>query len=149
MNVKMMVENPISDLFRSLEMKKHQDYRGGFEPIPDVVIFKPSIAGDWRRRDRSKTLVNMLIAIEVKASERENGRLQPAEIALDIEKLAAHRKEVLSRGSDVYPVMLVIDSALKKEERMTKNSLERSQKLASKSGVGFLYISKCNEIYSI
>jgi hypothetical protein len=32
----------------------------------------------------------MLIAIEVKASERSKSRFQPAEIMLDIKKLAAH-----------------------------------------------------------
>ena len=149
MNVKMWIDNPVSELFQELDKRKHIDYQGGFEPIPDVVIFKPSINGDWRRRNNHETLTNMLIAIEVKASEREKSRLQPSEIMLDIQKLAAHREEVLARASDVFPLMLVIDSAPMKEERMTTGALEKSHELALKLGVGFLYISSENEIYSI
>jgi len=149
MNVKMWIDNPVSNLFQTLDKRKHKDFQGGFEPIPDVVIFNPAIDGDWRRRNNEKTLLNMLIAIEVKASEREKSRLQPSEIMLDIQKLAAHREEVIARGSDVFPLMLVIDSAPMKEERMTTGALEKSHELALKLGVGFLYVSPENEIYSI
>jgi len=149
MNVKMWIDNPVSNLFQTLDKRKHKDFQGGFEPIPDVVIFNPAIDGDWRRRNNEKTLLNMLIAIEVKASEREKSRLQPSEIMLDIQKLAAHREEVIARGSDVFHLMLVIDSAPMKEERMTTGALEKSHELALKLGVGFLYVSPENEIYSI
>lgn len=116
MNVKMRIDNPVSGLFIALDQRKHQDYQGGFEPIPDVVVFNPLIGSDWRRRNYQETLLNMLMAIEVKASERYNSRLQPSEVQLDIRKLAAHREEVIARGSDVLPVMLIIDSApLEKE----------------------------------
>ena len=54
MNVKMWIDNPVSELFQTLDRRKHQDFQGGFEPIPDVVIFKPSINGDWRRRNNPK-----------------------------------------------------------------------------------------------
>jgi hypothetical protein len=149
MNVKMWINNPVSELFHMLDKRKHQDFQGGFEPIPDIVIFKPSINGDWRRRNNHETLTNMLVAIEVKASEREKSRLQPSEIKLDIQKLAALRDEVLARDSDVFPLMLVIDSAPKQEERMTESALAKSQELALELGVGFLHISPNNEIYNI
>ena len=91
----------------------------------------------------------MLIAIEVKASERANGRLQPSEISLDIQKLAAHREEVVARGADMLPVMLIIDSAHDQKERMTESALIKSQDLAKELKIGFLYVSPTNEIYSI
>jgi len=149
MNVKMWIDDPVSSLFRNLDKRKHQGFQGGFEPIPDVVIFKPSVNGDWRRRNNEVTLLNMLVAIEVKASERANGRLQPSEIILDIQKLAAHREEVRARGADMLPIMLVVDSAPTEKERMTKYALEQSQDLAMELGVGFLYVSPANDIYRI
>lgn len=149
MNVKMWIEDPVSKLFQSLDQRKHEDYRGGFEPIPDVVIFKPSINSDWRRRNRQETLLNMLMAVEVKASERKGSRLQPSEIQLDIRKLAAHREEVVARGADVLPVMLVIDSAPLEQERMTANALAKSKELADSLGVVFMYTSPTVEICSI
>jgi len=149
MNVKMWIDKPNSELFRQLDKKKHHAYQGGFEPIPDVVIFKPSINRDWRRRNNEQTLLNMLVAIEVKASERASSRLQPSEITLDIRKLAAHREEVVSKGAEMFPVMLVIDSATNESERMTANALDTSLALASELEVGFLYVSPTNEIYSM
>jgi hypothetical protein len=74
MNVKIWITDVVSELFRKLDEKKHPEFRGGFEPIPDVVSFRPEIEGDWRRRNREKTLRQMLMAIEVKASERYLGR---------------------------------------------------------------------------
>ena len=149
MNVKMWIDDPVSELFQTLDQRKHQNYQGGFEPIPDIVIFNPSINSDWRRRNRQETLLNMLMAIEVKASERENNRLQPSEIQLDIQKLAAHREEVIARGSDVLPVMLIIDSAPMEKERMTSNALSKSQELADSLGVVFMYTSSTIEICGI
>jgi len=149
MNVKMWIDKPKSILFRQLDKKKHLDYRGGFEPIPDVVIFKPTINRDWRRRNNQQTLLNMLVAIEVKASERANSRLQPSEITLDIRKLAAHREEVVRMGAKMFPIMLIIDSAPKESERMTEQALNISQDLASELGVGFLYASPDHSICRI
>ena len=80
MNVKMWIDNPVSTLFSELDKRKHEDYQGGFEPIPDVVLFSPGIQGDWRRRNEKNTLKHMLLAIEVKASERKSKRLRPGEI---------------------------------------------------------------------
>lgn len=46
MNVKIWLEGSRTPLFRKLDKRKHPDYRGGFEPIPDVVIFNEEIKGD-------------------------------------------------------------------------------------------------------
>lgn len=149
MNVKMWIDNPKSELFKELSNSKHQNFQGGFEPIPDVVIFKPEINSDWRRRNKKNTLENMLIAIEVKASERAKGRLSPAEITLDIRKLAAHREEVLNRGSSMLPVMMIIDSAPTENERMKSKTLDQACILAKDLDIGIMYISPTFEICSI
>ena len=141
MNVKMYIEKPVSAKFQQLGQRKHADYRGGFEPIPDVALFGPENAGDWRRRSRAHTLKTCVMAIEVKASERANSRLRPGEIRDDIEKLAAHREEALFRDADFAPVMLVIDSARDTAERMTSSGVEASLECARQCKVGFLYAS--------
>ncbi|MEZ5535258.1 MAG: hypothetical protein R3F02_06495 [Thiolinea sp.] len=149
MNVKMWITDPVSDLFKLLDKKKHELYRGGFEPIPDVVIFKSEINGDWRRRNRENTLVQMLVAIEVKASERRDSRLQPGEIRTDILKLSAHREEVVHRGGEMFPIMMIIDSAHDPKERMTEYAVESSLKLATTHQVGFMYCSQVKVISTI
>jgi hypothetical protein len=110
MNVKQYIESPVTPLFQQLDCQKNSAYQGGFEPIPDVVIFSPAIEGDWRRRRRKETLRHMLLAVEMKACERDKGRLRYGEIANDINKLAAHRQEVEHRGGAMAPIMLVVDS---------------------------------------
>ena len=52
MNVKNYITAVVSEYFRKLNEETHPDYRGGFEPIPDVVIFRTGIGGDFRRRNR-------------------------------------------------------------------------------------------------
>lgn len=141
MNVKQWIPNVRSELFRQYDLAKHEDYRGGFEPIPDVVIFSPAVEGDWRRRRTEHTIASMLVVIEVKASERHKGRLSSFEIVKDIQKLSAHREEVLQCGFDFYPIMLVIDSAPDKTERMTRQSVIEALKAARKLGVEWRYVS--------
>jgi hypothetical protein len=141
MNVKMQIDEPVSKLFRELDLKKHEDYRGGFEPIPDVALFSPSVLADWRRRNNAVTLSSLLVAIEVKASERANGRLRSGEVVGDIEKLAAHRDEAKHLGSDFYPVMIVIDTAPLPKEQMTSYSFDLAIQSAEELSVGFLYLS--------
>jgi hypothetical protein len=99
MNVKIWIESVTSEYFLKLDEKKHPDYRGGFELIPDVVIFRPEIAGDWRHRNNENTLRHMLMAIEVKASERYLGRLRAGEMVKDVLKLEALRIEALHKGA--------------------------------------------------
>lgn len=87
------------------------DFQGGFEPIPDVVIFRPDIRGDFRQRNRANTLQQMLAAIEIKASERHKGRLKPGEVIEDILKLDALRTEARYRQADVLPAEIIFDTA--------------------------------------
>lgn len=146
MNVKQWIPNVQSDLFKRYDSKKHEDFRGGFEPIPDVVLFRPEIASDWRRRRHSETLASMLVAIEVKASERSASRLSAAEVTTDINKLSAHRFEAQARGFDFLPVMIVLDTAPAFSERMTSAALETSRSVAAEQRVEFRYLCPATEI---
>lgn len=148
MNVKIWLEGYFTKLFRELDEKKHPDFRGGFEPVPDVAIFHKDIKGDWRRRRYRETAKHLLLAVEVKASEREKKRLGPREIISDIEKLDAFRKELWHRakkGRKIIPVMLVLDTAPLPEERMTESALDEVQERASTLNVRFFYcgVSGC------
>ena len=78
MNVKIWIEPLTTEYFKNLDKQHAEGYGGGYEPIPDVVIFRPEIEGDFRRRNNEKTLRQMLVAVEVKASERYLGDLRPA-----------------------------------------------------------------------
>jgi hypothetical protein len=139
MNVKQWIPDVQTDLFRKFDLAKHEAFRGGFEPVPDVVIFSPAVEGDWRRRQREKTLSSMLLAIEVKASERAGARLSRAELERDVLKLAAHRGEVRARGHDFHPVMMVIDSAPTASERVRDDVRESVESLARSMDVEWLY----------
>jgi len=141
MNVKMAVANPQSPFFKEQEGKRVLDYQGEFEPIPDIVLFKSTINTDWRRRNNENTLTHMLMAIEIKASEQKNSRLGPGDIEFDINKLDALRFEVRRLGGSVVPVMIVIDTAPKTNERMVPKSLERVQEFAKNKKVEFFYVS--------
>lgn len=141
MNVKMRIDDPVSEYFKHEERTRADGYQGLVEPTPDIVIFKQSIEGDWRRRNYENSLRKMLMAIEVKASERDKGRLQPGEIIPDIEKLAAHREEVIELGASVAPVMLIVDTAPDDNERMTYASLEKVCKHAKGLGIALFYLS--------
>lgn len=139
MNVKIMIEDPRSKKFKELDKTKHPDYQGGYEPIPDVAIFHRDVKGDFRRRNCDETFANLLLAIEVKASERDKSRLRPGEIIGDIEKLDALRQEVRYWESDIVPVMLVLDTAPLLEERMNTDSLEEVRDRARQLDVRFFY----------
>lgn len=140
MNVKQWVDNPVSRLFQALDQRKAEGFRGGFEPIPDVVLFTDAIRGDLRRRNCSQTLRHMLAAIEVKASERARSRLGPGEVRSDIDKLAAHRAEVKARSGDMIPVMMVIDTAPLVEERMTPHAIAACRARAVELDVDWYYV---------
>lgn len=149
MNVKMQIDEPVSELFRELDLKKHEDYRGGFEPIPDVALFSRVVSADWRRRKNKVPLSSLLLAIEVKASERANSRLLPGEVIGDIQKLAAHRDEVKHCGGDFYPVVMVIDTAPLPNEQMTKSSFDLARQSAEELSVGLLYLSPETQFDSV
>ncbi len=93
MNVKIRIMNPRVAEFVMRDSKKHEDFQGGYEPIPDIALFSREINGNFQRRNRKNTLANLLMAIEVKASEREDSRIRPKEIEDDLKKLDAFRKE--------------------------------------------------------
>ena len=146
MNVKIWVTELVTDYFKMLREKKHRDYSKGLETIPDVVIFRPEIEGNWQRRNRKNTALNLLLCAEVKASERAGGRLRCGEVEKDIKKLCAFREEVLEKGgNDFLPVMIVIDSARSTSERMTEYSLNASREMADNECVLFLYVSEDGE----
>lgn len=147
MNVKIWITDVVSDLFKKLDLRKAEDFRGGFEPIPDLVIFSPEIAGDFRRRNRANTLRHMLLAAEIKASERFQGRLRAGEIRDDILKLDALREEARAREADFIPVVIVVDTAPDKIERMRDRALQEARDAASSHGVHFYYLSPEDEFF--
>jgi hypothetical protein len=147
MNVKQWITDPVSPLFQTWDARKAERYRGGFEPIPDVVLFAPGIQGDWRRRNFEASLRHMLVAIEVKASERAAGRLSVREITRDIDKLAAHRDEAQHRGCTMHPVMMVIDTAPVASERMTEAAIRAASSTAEDHLVSFFYASPTDSIW--
>lgn len=149
MNVKMRITDPVSQLFQQLDFRKHEDFRGGFEPIPDVCLFAESVASDWRRRNFEKTMAALLLAVEIKASERAGGRLRPSEIIHDIRKLNAHREEARHRSVLFVPVMMVVDTAPEKVERMTELALTECQNAAREAQVGFLYVSANQQLCTL
>lgn len=152
MNVKIWITEVVSPRFRMVSEKKRPEYRGGFEPIPDVVIFRPEIDGDWRRRNYENTLRHMLLAIEVKASERYLGRLRAGEIVDDILKLEALRIEALHKeglhkeGSDMLPAVVTIDTAPEANERMRPEARRLTEAAAREHGVCLFYVSPSDEL---
>lgn len=146
MNVKMLIDNPQTELYQQLNDKKNPYYQNGFEPIPDIVIFKRSVECDWRRRKYEITRKTMLMAIEVKASEREKTRLTSGEIIKDIDKLRALREEVQFFNGSVIPVVMIIDTAPLPEEQMTSSALGKVRNYAKNEGVGVYYVSQDKKI---
>lgn len=145
----MWITDVVSEHFKVLDYKKAEGFRGGFEPIPDVVIFRPDISGDFRRRNRENTLRQMLLAIEAKASERYRKRLGIKEIRDDILKLEAHRIEARHRESDFLPVMRVLDTAPEPAERMSREAVEAIKSTAEERSVGLFYLSPEEEFHTI
>jgi len=142
MNVKQWIADVVSPHFMALDLRKHPDFRGGFEPIPDIVLFHEDVAGDWRRRARAETLLKMLLVIELKASERQDSRLSRGEIERDLLKLDAQRAEVRHRGADFLPVMMIVDTAIAHRERMTPDALAACRAKAKQLNVAFFYVSQ-------
>ena len=142
MNVKIWINRPITSFFRTHEYYKHKDYQGGVEPTPDIVLFSPEINGDFRRRNYQNSLRHILMAIEVKASERADNRLMPSEITRDIYKLEAFRNEARRRRSNLVPTMVVLDTAPIEQERMTVDALALINETAKECNVGLYYLSQ-------
>ncbi len=147
MNVPMYLANPITQYFRDriekrMERKSAYDLQNGVAPTPDVVLFRPEIDGDWRRRNSDLTLRNTLAAIEVKVSERAGSRLSSKEILSVIDKLSAHREEIRHLGADMLPIMVILEPAPDKSERMTGRTFREYMKHARKNQVAVLHCSK-------
>ncbi len=147
MNVPMYLANPITQYFmdrieKRMERKNAYDLQNGVAPTPDVVLFRPEIDGDWRRRNSDLTLRHTLIAIEVKVSERSGSRLSSKEILSDIEKLSAHREEVRHLGADMLPIMMILEPAPAKSERMTGRTFHEYMKYARINQVEVLHCSR-------
>ena len=149
MNVKMWISEPVTPLFQELDEKKHEQFRGGFEPIPDVAIFSEGVNGDFRRRNNEQTLKCLSLVVEVKVSERAKARLAVGEVAADINKLAALRYECCHRGSNFYPVVMILDTAPLAHEQMTPYSYNKAKEVAEENSVGFLYCSPDVEFNSV
>ncbi len=148
MNVKMWIPDVVSNHFKALDLKKAPGFRGGFEPNPDVVIFQPEIDGDFRRRNHANTLRHMLMAIEIKASERHRDRLKPGEIISDVVKLDALRLEARHREAGVLPVVIVFDTAPDLVERMRSEAVDAVKSAAEERGVGFFYLYR-QEVFRV
>ncbi|MBO9539719.1 hypothetical protein J7643_03905 [bacterium] len=151
MNVKIWIPRPKTTLFRQLDRRKAEGYRGGFEPIPDVVIFAEGIEADWRRRNRDNTLRQMLLALESKASERDKGRLSPGEVLKDLRKLHALGQEIAHRAPASIPqlAMLVIDSARDANERMTESALDLVRGEAQDLDIALFYVAAPSELVAV
>lgn len=138
MNVKIWIPDAVSERFR-----------GGREPIPDLVIFSPDISGDFRRRNYANTLRRMLLAAEIKVSERFQGRLQAGEIVKDILKLDALRLESRACDAAFVPAVIIVDTAPDEIERMGSWALEEAREVASSYAVCFFYLSPEDEFFDV
>jgi len=148
MNVKITFINPKSEFFRegiknlNKAYQKNKSGQEGKEIIPDITIFSKNVKADFRRRNTKNTLKETLYSLEVKASERKNGRLRPKEIKTDILKLKAQYSETkIKHNKEIGIGMLVIDTAPKNNERMTKISLDEVIEFAKDNNVDFWYCS--------
>jgi hypothetical protein len=142
MNVKIWIDNVTSPLFKEKDLRKKEGYRGGFEPIPDVVIFDSKIEGDWRRRNNHNTLKHILYALEIKASERKGNRLGYSEVKADIDKLIALQEEILQKHDKEIGIgMLVIDTAKEESERMKAEVLNSLIDYSKQHKIDFCYFS--------
>lgn len=139
MNVKQWIPKIQSETFQRLALRKHEKYQEGYEPIPDIVIFSAAVGGDWRRRNFEITLSSMLVAIEIKASERAGKRLSRAEVLTDIRKLSAQQQEVQHRGANFHPIMMIIDTAPIAAERMAPQTIEEARAAARMHRVEWRY----------
>jgi hypothetical protein len=136
MNVKMWITGVVSGYFQ-----KKAKGGGAFEPIPDVVIFGPEIAGDWRRRNFENTLRHVLLAIAMKVSENDGTRPGLKGILGDIRKVAALQAEARYRGRDLIPAVVYVDTAPLERERLTEYGRREAEAAARELGVCFFYVS--------
>jgi hypothetical protein len=140
MNVRIKFYNPINEDFIKRSNSRKEEYRGVHEVIPDLVIYDPDVRGKWQRRMADGTVRSILIAMEMKCSERKQGRLHRAEIEKDLLKLDALREEANARSRKILPVMFIVDTAVDKEERMRQSALQYIIQKAKALNIGLLYL---------
>jgi len=142
MNVKIWINNPKTSFLIERMNKKHINFREGQEIIPDITIFNENVKSDFRRRNYKNTLKETIYSLEIKASERENGRLQRNEIKIDIIKLKSQFTETkLKHKKEIGIGIMVIDTAPKESEKMKKDTLDEVTEFAKENGVDFWYCS--------
>jgi len=142
MNVKIWINNLKTSFLIERMNKKHINYREGQEIIPDITIFTENVKSDFRRRNYKNTLKETIYSLEIKASEREKGRLQRNEIITDILKLKAQYTETkIKHNKEIGIGIMIIDTAPKENERMRKTTLGEVAEFAKENGVDFWYCS--------
>lgn len=148
MNVKTTISNVSSPFLQDRILKKNKNYQSfGIEIIPDISFFRTELNGDWRRRNHVNTFKNTLYALEIKASERHNGRISYKEIETDILKLTAQAEETQSQHRQkIGTGLIIIDTAPKLEERITNNSLTKIIDCSKLHSVDLWYFSQDNQL---
>jgi hypothetical protein len=137
MNVKMHIDEVVSVHFKS---KANPLYSNGCESVPDILIGRPELGADFRRRNYKNTHRNALLAAEMKVSENDGKRMHPGPVLEDIAKIAAIREEALHRDSDIVPAMVVVCTAPLERERLTEYSRREVEVAARELGVCYFYV---------
>ena len=137
---KIYIPNPKTKFLNEKMNRKHKDFRQGQEIIPDITIFSENLKADFRRRNNKNTLKETIYSLEIKASERENSRLQFNEIKKDILKLKAQYLETkYKHNKEIGTGIMIIDTAPKENERMNKMTLDRVKIIAKENNVDIWY----------
>jgi hypothetical protein len=148
MNVKTTIKQVKTQFLKDRIAKKNINYQSdGIEIIPDVSIYHESINVDWRRRNFENTLKHTLYSLEIKASEKQNGRLTLSEIKEDILKLKAQFEETkIKHGIEIGVGILIIDVAPTNEERMKPKTLLEVINLSKEHNVDLWYFDREQQI---
>lgn len=148
MNVKTTISNVSSPFLKQRILKKNKKYQSfGIEIIPDISFFRTDINGDWRRRNHINTFKETLYSLEIKASERANGRIAYSEIETDLLKLKAQAEETeRQHNRKIGAGLMIIDVAPKLEERITVNSLNRIKVLSELHAIDVWYFSQDQQL---
>ena len=142
MNVKMHIDDVISVHFKS---KVNPLYGNGCESVPDILIGRPGLGADFRRRNYKNTHRNALLAAEMKVSENDGKTMHPRSVLKDIAKVAAIREEALHRGSDIVPAMVVVSTAPLERERLSEHSRREVEAAARELGVCLFYVGPADD----
>lgn len=148
MNVKTTIKDVQTEFLSERIKKKNINFQSdGIEIIPDVSIYHPDIKADWRRRNYKSTLQQTLYSLEIKASERQNGRLTFGEIKEDVLKLKAQFDETkIKHNLEIGVGMMIIDVTPNEGEKMKRNTLEDVIKLCKEYQVDLWYFDREQQI---